>query len=101
MRAEQLFRRFKRLVEAIDKKENFPKPSKRPTSSYSATSIPESEPSASTPGRKIADKGKAVVESSQTETVKVITPELRKLLSRAVEVLPRKEVRKKGDGFHA
>jgi len=101
VRAEQLFRRFKRLVEAIDKKQNFPKPSKRPASSSSATPLPESEPSSSTPGRKSVDKGKTVVESSKAETIKVITPELRKLLSRTVEVLPRKEVRKKGDGFHA
>lgn len=29
----------------------------------------------------------------------MLTPELRKLLSRQVEVLPRKEVAKKGDGL--
>jgi hypothetical protein len=29
----------------------------------------------------------------------VLTPELRKLLSRQVDVLPRKEVAKKGDGL--
>lgn len=28
-----------------------------------------------------------------------MTPELRRLLSKQVEVLPRKEVAKKGDGF--
>ena len=33
------------------------------------------------------------------EMVKVITPELRQLLSRTVEVLPRKDVVGKGDGF--
>lgn len=32
---------------------------------------------------------------------KIITPQLRKLLSREVEVLPRKEVKGKGDGFMA
>ncbi|KAH7032769.1 GTPase-activating protein GYP7 [Microdochium trichocladiopsis] len=98
VRAEQLFRRFKRLVEAIDKKENFPKPPQQ-ASSPSVTEGPSSR-SPRSPNKPGTDKGKAP-EGKDVETIKVITPELRKLLSRTVEVLPRKEVRKKGDGFHA
>ncbi|KAJ1329004.1 TBC1 domain family member 15 [Microdochium nivale] len=99
VRAEQLFRRFKRLVEAIDKKENFPKAPKR--LSTAPSSPPPASPSqaARTPNRG-GDKGKKPEEVDK-ETVKVITPELRKLLSRDVEVLPRQEVRKKGDGFRS
>lgn len=43
------------------------------------------------------DTGKATEENPQ----KVISPELRKLLSREVEILPRKVVQKMGDGFNA
>lgn len=78
IRAEALFRRYQRAVEAIDKKDNFPGP--KPASSDAATSA--------------SAKGKS------TEVVsKVITPELRKLLSRKVEVLPRKTVAQNGDGM--
>ncbi|OAQ77158.1 GTPase-activating protein GYP7 [Purpureocillium lilacinum] len=107
IRAEALFRKFQRLVEAIDKKQNFPAP--RPAGSDSPTSaqpLPApsspSSGSAPTPGNNntpaaSANKGKATDKPQQ----KVITPELRKLLSRKVEVLPRKTVAQKGDGMPA
>jgi hypothetical protein len=57
---------------------------------------------------KVADKGKGKRKSDQgrkseeaddeTPKPQVITPELRELLSRKVEVLPRKVVRKEGEG---
>ncbi|KXJ92635.1 GTPase-activating protein GYP7 [Microdochium bolleyi] len=99
VRAEQLFRRFKRLVEAIDKKENFPKAPKGVSTASAPTSQAAGEQSPQATN-KSADKGKKP-EDGAKETVKVITPELRKLLSRTVEVLPRNEVKKKGDGFRA
>ena len=72
IRAEALYRKFQRLVEAVDKKQNFPAPKEGDSS----------EP----------NKGK------QTEE-KIISPELRRLLSRKVEVLSRTTVAQKGDGM--
>ncbi|ORY71559.1 GTPase-activating protein GYP7 [Pseudomassariella vexata] len=85
IRAESLFRRFNRLVEAVDKKSNFPRPRVQSSSSSTATSAAETQ-----------DTGKA-----KEEQKKLISPELRKLLSRNVDVLPRQVVKKKGDGFTA
>ena len=84
IKAEALFRRYQRLVEAVDKKQNFPAPR-----SANARS-PQASPSPTKSG-----KGKAADE----EPERVITPELRKLLSRNVEVLPRQTVAQKGDGM--
>jgi len=78
IRAEALFKKFQRLVETIDKKQNFPGP-RRQSSSAGTTAA-----------------GKAPAKDDEK---KVITPELRKLLSRNVEVLPRKQVAKQGDGL--
>ncbi|KAF3356497.1 hypothetical protein VdG1_03777 [Verticillium dahliae VDG1] len=80
IRAEALFRRFKRLVEAVDKKGNFPPPRLQ-----SAEEVIQS-PEAARP-----DEARP----------KIITPELRQLLSRKVEVLPRKTVANLGDGLPA
>ncbi|KAK8113085.1 GTPase-activating protein GYP7 [Apiospora sp. TS-2023a] len=105
IRAEALFKRFNRLVEAIDKKQNFPKPRvQRKSSASSSADTPASAPPSSPPASSdyapqksptSADKAK------EDEQRKVISPELRKLLSRDIEVLPRKVVQKKGDGFTA
>ncbi|KAI4598962.1 GTPase activating protein [Pestalotiopsis sp. 9143b] len=88
IRAEALFRRFQRRVEAVDKKRSFPKP--RTQRQSSSASQGEGEPAPS------VDNGKAKEDSAP-----VISPELRKLLSREVEILPRKVVQKKGDGLTA
>ncbi|KFG86284.1 putative GTPase activating protein [Metarhizium anisopliae] len=86
IRAEALFRKFQRLVEAVDKKQNFPGPR---ASCSSEASSPQSQSQTQTP-----PKGK------ETETQqKVISPELRNLLNRKVEVLSRKTVEQKGDGM--
>ncbi|EFY98127.1 RasGAP protein [Metarhizium robertsii ARSEF 23] len=86
IRAEALFRKFQRLVEAVDKKQNFPGPR---ASCSSEASSPQSQSQTQTP-----PKGK------ETETQqKVISPELRNLLNRKVEVLSRKTVAQKGDGM--
>ena len=88
IRAEALFRRFQRLVAAIDKKQNFPAP--RPSSS------PSSSPSPSPPDQQKQKQKDKSPRAAEQEPKKVISPELRKLLSRQVEVLPRKVVQKKG-----
>ncbi|KAH7152064.1 rab-GTPase-TBC domain-containing protein [Dactylonectria estremocensis] len=99
IRAEALFKRFQRLVEAVDKKGNFPAPrfeEKKPS-----TSSTDAGPSAKSPAKSPAKgKGKDKETTSQAPAQpKVITPELRKLLSREVEVLPRQTVAQKGDGM--
>lgn len=136
VRAEALFRRFQRTVEAIDKKSNFPKPKlrQRPVSASNnaslggVQSLRPSSPSAvgstsgadtvtagttnsnNSPqgGRTIANdrakgKGKGGPPASGEELVdqrpKVVSDELRDLLSRKVEVLPRKVVRREGEGL--
>lgn len=91
IRAEALFRRFQRRVEAVDKKQNFPKPRTPRQSSSSST------PQADSEGSSATSNGKAKEDTAP----KVISPELRKLLSREVEILPRNVVQKKGDGLAA
>jgi len=146
IRAEALFRRFQRTVEAIDKKSNFPAPKLRqrqPTRNASigfVQSLNSNSPAspvrpnsagsdaaktkASTSGMDAVsangtnsglDKGKSKTtevvgdgggggaggtgEELQDQRPKVISPELRGLLSRKVEILPRKVVRKEGEGL--
>jgi TBC1 domain family member 15 len=77
IRAEQLYRRFRRLVEAVDKKHNFPPPRfNAPSTGNGAGTSPPA-------------KGKEP-EDPQSIQNRVITPELRKLLSREVEIIPKK-----------
>jgi len=119
IRAEALFRRFQRTIEAIDKKSNFPAPKlrQRPVRNSSAASAASSSANTSgvdavtagstnsgaansgaRPG-SAGDKGKRVSGEMEDMRPKVISPELRGLLSRKVEVLPRKVVRKTGEGL--
>lgn len=95
IRAEALFRKFQRLVEAIDKKQNFPAPRVADTSSSEGSSA--AAPAATTGGEGAANRGKV----AETPQQKMMTPELRKLLGRKFEVLPRKTVAQKGDGMPA
>ncbi|TVY55158.1 GTPase-activating protein GYP7 [Lachnellula cervina] len=121
IRAEALFRRFQRTVEAIDKKSNFPAPKLRqrtsttkPTSptpstakantssvdTVSASGTNSSSPAQSSTQAQGPDKGKGRQSGElEDQRPKVISPELRELLSRKVEVLPRKVVRKEGEGL--
>ncbi|KAI1449703.1 GTPase-activating protein GYP7 [Annulohypoxylon stygium] len=89
IRAEALFRRFNRLIEAIDKKQNFPAPRVQ-KDSPSPSSTPASGSSGASP-QPGTNSGKAPEQAKKT-----ITPELRKLLSRNIEVLP--HVQKKRSG---
>ncbi|KAH8683221.1 GTPase-activating protein GYP7 [Tricladium varicosporioides] len=143
IRAEALFRRFQRTVEAVDKKSNFPAPKLRqrtitqkpsdsasPTSPKSPTTPASGAATASTSGSDTVTAGSTnstIPLKTQTQgqdskrapgvegarnsgearrstelemqRPKVISPELRGLLSRKVEVLPRKVVRKEGEGL--
>lgn len=124
IRAEALYKRFQRTVETIDKKGNFPAPSliQRPNATHKSHSNPSSEPVASSSGtdaatshqspykgmtldsqgeRDGAGKGKRKAEDEEPSTPqgKIVSPELRELMSRKVSVLPRKVVRSKGEGL--
>ncbi|KAL1862569.1 GTPase activating protein [Diaporthe australafricana] len=118
IRAEALFRKFQRLIEAIDKKPNFPAPRfnfntaapslfppkpSPPAADAAANNNNANRPSTPSGGsnqQQQANKGKQPEPKSPGgQPQKVITPELRKLLSREVVVLPRKEVAGKGEGI--
>ncbi|ROV93073.1 hypothetical protein VSDG_07320 [Cytospora chrysosperma] len=109
IRAEALFRKFQRLIEAIDKKPNFPPP--RITMATVAPSLfpprpsPASRNRPSTPNSSNSNsngqQGGNKAGSPRDNAKKIITPELRRLLSREVEVLQRKDVANNGDGFLA
>lgn len=104
MKAEALFIKFQRVVEAVDKQENFPAPRRFGVgwSSPSRTSIKQTPDSPSSGGSGTSDndsskdKGKAAETPAQA---KVITPELRKLLNKNYLVLPRSTVSQQGDGM--
>ncbi|KAI9888940.1 MAG: GTPase activating protein [Vezdaea aestivalis] len=92
-RAEALFRRFQRTVEAVDKKQNFPAPSiRQPKPVYNAK--PNSPDRPGTSSGPDASKGKQTpsanpISDTAKPEVKVITPELRALLSRnAIRLKP-------------
>lgn len=113
VRAEALFHRFQRTVEAIDKKSSFPKPSIRHRGTQSTSKA--SEHSSSAGATSGADTGSGGVEiggarkdkgkktdgelEDMPERPKVISTELRDLLSKKVVVLPRKVVRREGAGL--
>jgi hypothetical protein len=84
VRAESLFKRFQRTVETIDKKGNFP----------SAPQARQRKPQAAQVEATSSgtDKGKQVQE--EEEPAKVISTELRQLLSRKIEKLDNREVAK-------
>jgi hypothetical protein len=101
VRAESLFKRFQRTVETIDKKGNFPSaPQARQRKLKAAVvagpgpSLPSSnaQPEASSSG---TDQGQQVGEDGDA---KVISPELRALLSRKVETLEKQDIVKHGGG---
>ncbi|KAI0600525.1 GTPase-activating protein GYP7 [Biscogniauxia sp. FL1348] len=89
IRAEVLFRRFQRLIEAIDKKQNFPAPRLLPSSSPSPPPV-SSSPSTVAESHNTPQRNNGKAPEEQTNNKKTITPELRKLLSKKVEVLPKK-----------
>ena len=92
VRAESLFRRFQRTVETIDKKGNFP-------------SAPQARQRKSIAGAPTPSDGGAEASTSATsngkqpvgdQDARVISPELRTLLSRQVEKLEKEDIVKQG-----
>jgi hypothetical protein len=84
-RAESLFRRFQRTVETIDKKHNFPSPTVRQRKSISeATAGSSASASGIESSNATGSTSAAVSKGVGTDEEKVISPELRSLLSRKV-----------------
>lgn len=104
MRAQALFRRFQRTVEAVDKRNNFPTPTVRQRKPADKPASPKPSNSGSTSAidgrrRPSSSAGLDGREEGQRRTKeKVISPELRQLLSRKVEVLDKKGVKEHGGG---
>ena len=92
IRAQALFRRFQRTVDAVDKKRNFPAPPIRQRKPIRPEAAPESSARSATTiprGRAtsggVPGKGKAKVEDDiKQEEEKVISSELRGLLSKKI-----------------
>ena len=103
VRAESLFRRFQRTVETVDKKGNFPSaPQARQRKQLAAIAsgpgpIPKPQDTDVQASSSGTDKGKQASTEDGAEE-KVISPELRGLLSRKVEILTKEDVVKKGGG---
>lgn len=98
VRAEALFRRFQRMVEAIDRKGNFP------AAPVVRQRLPQPPPAPSQSGNQASASGRQrttgehIAAGIGAEKEKVISPELRALLSREVPKLDKKEVREHGGG---
>ncbi|CAK4034717.1 GTPase-activating gyp7 [Lecanosticta acicola] len=121
VRAESLFRKFRRMVEAIDRKSNFPavpvarqrlpqppspsasqpgsdgRPNRASSSSGTGSGGQSSNSSAHASGRE-QRPGERTRAGSGVEKERVITPELRQLLSRDVPKLDKAEVQAHGGG---
>lgn len=93
VRAESLFRRFQRTVETIDKKGNFPSaPQARQRKSIAGAPAP-SEGGGAEASTSATSNGKQPVGD---QDARVISPELRTLLSRQVEKLEKEDMVKQG-----
>lgn len=98
-RAEALFRRFQRTVEAVDRKQQFPAPSirqRKPAAEGKADAAAGAGLSSATETGRLGSG--TTDEEGQLD--KVISPELRHLLRREVAVMDKKEVREHGGGVH-
>jgi len=99
IRAEALFRRFQRTIEAIDKKHNFPTPSVRQHRPVEQPSAPQASASSSSDAKgKRQSVGDAIAQGIGAEKEKVISPELRTLLSRKIDKLDKTQIKEHGNG---
>ena len=97
VRAQYLFRRFQRTVEAIDRKQSFPAPNIRQRKPAASDTTGKG---ATIEGKGAATTGNDVaVPGAPEPEVKVISPELRNLLSRKIEKLDKKIVVEHGGGI--
>lgn len=108
VRAESLFKRFQRTVETIDKKGNFPSApqARQRKPAMAVVGGPGANPSLSPSSTNDqatssgTDKGKQV-SGDDREEARVISPELRGLLSRKIEKLDKETIAKHGGGSNS
>jgi len=120
-RAEGLFHRFQRIVEAVDKKNNFPAPAIRhrrlrsdPTSpsrfsntapdssdlsDFRARPLDVAKPRSESTSRTGGSVGNAASGSIGTDKTRIISTELRQLLTTTVTTMDGREVREHGGGI--
>ncbi|KAL9612594.1 MAG: hypothetical protein Q9204_008950, partial [Flavoplaca sp. TL-2023a] len=104
LRAQHLFRRFQRTVEAIDRKQSFPAPSsvrqRKPTttSDNPAASTTKGKAPSNTKGKPVTATTSNDISDKLEVEAKIISPELRSLLSRQVEKLDKSTVVEHGGG---
>ncbi|KAG8625593.1 hypothetical protein KVT40_005994 [Elsinoe batatas] len=99
VRAEALFRRFQRVVEAVDKKKNFPDVPQRRTSAGPSSPPPKTAPSPSqNKGKQSVGNQIAQIAGVEDTKEKIVTSELRDLLSREVKKLDKHEIKEHGGG---
>lgn len=99
--AEGVFRRFERTVEAVDKKDNFPAPKGSGSANPSqepSTADPKGKAKASPSNRRRGRSPAPIGSAPGSMVEKVISSELRALLSRKVKVLDKREVEEHGGG---
>jgi hypothetical protein len=92
VRAEALFRRFQRTVEAIDRKDHFPTPTLRQRKQISGGSLDQGAEAVGYDGKNAAKASGSGVEGQQGTTTtqqkeRIVSPELRALLSREFSVV--------------
>ena len=107
LRAQALFRRFQRTVEAVDKRNNFPSPTvrqRKPADKLPSTKSSSSGATSGVDGRRRPGSSAGIdgeEERKAKAKEKVISPELRQLLSKKVEVLDKTKVKEHGGGVGA
>lgn len=106
VRAESLFKRFQRTVETIDKKGNFPSAPQARQRKLKAAIVAGPGPNLDQPSSSSApadasssgnDQGQQLSQDDD-EPARVISDELRGLLSRKVEKLDKQDIAKAGGG---
>lgn len=107
VRAESLFKRFQRTVETIDKKGNFPSAPQARQRKLAAALVAGPGPNLTSGSSSSKDQGASSgtdkgkqVGQEDTEEARVISPELRGLLSRKIERLDKETVAEHGSGIN-
>ena len=102
LRAQALCRRFQRTVEAVDKRNNFPEAPVRQRKLADGKQPASPARPSSSGAATGTDQRRLASSAGDTDSIKakekVISPELRQLLSRKVEVLDKAEVAEHGGG---
>jgi hypothetical protein len=95
VRAEALFNRFQRTVEAIDRKDHFPTPTLRQRKQIEGGSLDGGSQAVGHDGKAVAASGSGVQQQQGTTTQqqkeRIVSPELRALLSREFSVVDKSQ----------